>query len=261
MSSPWADTHVHLLAGLDDGPAHLDEAVAMVRALLSEGVRHASGLAHQNPDYPQNTAAHLRQACENLEARLREEQLAFSVYPTGEVMLSPTTYEEYQQGRLLTLGDRRKLLLVEMPHGLFMDVLPLQAQLAREGVRLVIAHTERYPELLYDLSLGERWFAAGCLFQFSSGEFAQPYDAQLARALRTWAERGLVHMLGTDAHNLTRRPPIYRQGVANLSRWVGPAAAERMASHWGIAALQGLPIHPPRLKPRPKSFWARWLAR
>jgi protein-tyrosine phosphatase len=49
--SPLADTHVHLLAGLDDGPRDPAEAAAMCRALAAEGVRYASALAHQNESW------------------------------------------------------------------------------------------------------------------------------------------------------------------------------------------------------------------
>ena len=49
---PLADTHVHLFAGRDDGPESADEAAAMAKMLVAEGVRFAAALAHQNPGYP-----------------------------------------------------------------------------------------------------------------------------------------------------------------------------------------------------------------
>jgi len=258
---PFADTHIHLLAGQDDGPKTMDDAVTMCRMAVAEGVQHAAALAHQNPDYPNNNAAALREAAARLEAELLRQDIPLSVYPTGEIMLSPDTYAEYQAGKLLSMGDRKKLLLVEMPHAMFMDVLPLASQFRADGIRLVIAHTERYPELLHDLPLAERWFASGILFQISSGELAAPNSPTDAKALKAWAQRGLIHMLGSDAHNLTRRVPNMREGVATLARFVGPAGADRIAGIWGIAALQGSPLNPPRFKPKPKPFWAKWLAR
>ena len=58
--TPLADTHVHLLAGLDDGPPTADVALAMCRMLVAEGARHATALAHQNHGYPHNSADRLR---------------------------------------------------------------------------------------------------------------------------------------------------------------------------------------------------------
>src|SRR5207253_10125208 len=57
---PLADTHVHLLAGLDDGPPTEDVAVAMCRMLVAEGARHATALAHQNPNWPDSSPQRLR---------------------------------------------------------------------------------------------------------------------------------------------------------------------------------------------------------
>src|SRR5262245_20386711 len=111
---PLADTHVHLLAGLDDGPPTRDVALAMCRMLVAERVRHATALAHQNRDYPENTADQLRAAATSLAADLAAKKLPLTVYPTGEVMLSPTLLEDWQAGRLLSVGDRKQWLLVEM---------------------------------------------------------------------------------------------------------------------------------------------------
>ena len=126
---PFADTHVHLLAGLDDGPPTADVALAMCRMLVAEGARHATALAHQNDAYPDNTADRLRGSAAALAAALAEHAIPLAVYPTGEVMLSPTTLEEWHAGTLLSIGDHWQWLLVEMPHSGFVDVLPLAAAL------------------------------------------------------------------------------------------------------------------------------------
>ena len=126
----------------------------MCRMLVAEGVRHATALAHQNDDYPENRADQLRSAAAELSPReLASRQIPLSVYPTGEVMLSPTIVEDWHAGQLLSVGNRAQWLLVEMPHGMFVDVLPFAERLRAAGVRIIIAHAERYPELLDDPAL------------------------------------------------------------------------------------------------------------
>src|SRR5687767_11014285 len=110
--TPLADTHVHLLAGLDDGPPTADVALAMCRVLVTEGARHATALAHQNHDYPANTADALRASAAALSATLAEKKVPLSVHPTGEVMLSSATLDEWRAGTLLSVGDHRQWLLV-----------------------------------------------------------------------------------------------------------------------------------------------------
>ena len=254
---PAADTHVHLLAGRDDGPRSADEAAAMCRMLVAEGVRHATALAHQNPDFPANTAPALRSAAEQLGALLAEQRIPLSVYPTGEVMLSPHTAADWRAGRLLGIGGHAKYLLVEMPHELFLDVRPLAADLRPTGVRLVIAHAERYPELLHDFTLTAKHVAAGCLIQVTAEALADAPTAAAEKALKEWAKRGVIHVLGSDGHNLDRRPPRMRAGVQTLARWAGPAAADRVAGIWGPALLQGGPVNPPAPLAPPRSWFGR----
>ncbi|MCS7022479.1 MAG: protein tyrosine phosphatase [Gemmataceae bacterium] len=251
---PFADTHVHLLPGRDDGPLTVDEALAMCRLLVAEGVRHAAALAHQNPSYPTNDAAALRTAVADLQPLLAARQIPLQLYPSGEIMLGPDFIDQWKAGRWLTLGDAGHALLVEMPHGQFLDLLPLADYFRPLGIRLVVAHAERYPELLFDPGLAQRWIAAGCLLQVSTSALAEPWDHTTEQALKDWAVGGFIHLLGSDGHGIDRRRPLFRQGYQQLVRWVGRAAAERIAVLWGGAILQGLPIHVPLPRP-PRRTW------
>jgi protein-tyrosine phosphatase len=255
--TPLADTHVHLLAGHDDGPQTPDEAVAMCRMLVAEGARHATALAHQNPQYPDNSADRLRVAAADLAADLAARQIPLSVYPTGEVMVTPSTVEDWKAGRLLSVGDRGRWLLVEMPHGLFVDLLPVAAALRPAGVRVIVAHAERYPELLNDPALAAKWIEAGCLIQVTARALADPWEPGVEEALKQWVTGGFVHLVGSDGHGIDRRRPELAAGFARLAHWAGRAAAERIAGLWGVAVLQGLPVNVPPPRPPSRSWFTR----
>jgi protein-tyrosine phosphatase len=249
---PLADTHVHLLAGLDDGPETEDVALAMCRMLVSEGAGHATALAHQHDGYPDNTPERMRASAALLAARLAEQRVPLTLYPTAEIMLSPTVVADWQAGKLLSVADRRQWLLVEMPHGLFVDVLPIVAALGPTGPRLIIAHAERYPELLHDHALTAKWIAAGCLIQVTARVISEPWTEEMGRGLRAWLRGGFVHLLGSDGHGIDHRLPLLADGFRALVKLIGRAAAERIGCHWGIAVLQGLPLNisPPRAPTR-----------
>lgn len=255
--TPLADTHVHLLAGLDDGPQTSDAALAMCRMLVNEGVRHATALAHQNPAYPENTADRLRAAASRLSAELRAGGIPLTVHPTAEVMLEPTTLDDWEAGKLLSVGDHKQWLLVEMPHGVCLNVIPIAEAFRPLGLRLIIAHAERYPELLFDPGLTAEWIAAGCLIQVTAGALAEPRHPRIEAALRHWVTGGYVHVLGSDGHGIDWRPPAFARGFERLVEWVGRGAAERIASAWGSAVLQGLPVNAPPPRPPARGWFAR----
>jgi len=251
---PLVDTHCHLLAGLDDGPRTADEVLEMCSVMLAEGVQLSTALAHQNDHYPANTPDHLRAAARRLAEALRAADLPLTVFPSAEVMVHPGVEGSWERGELLSYGDHRQFLLLEMPHGCFVDLGPIAVRLRQAGVRVVVAHAERYPELLHTAGLAEQWIEAGCLIQASSAGITAPRSRADARAVKTWLQRGIVHVVGSDGHSPRRRPPrlaaAYRQAVS----WAGAAAADRIFSTAGMALLHGWPLRVP--PPRP----AHWLA-
>jgi protein-tyrosine phosphatase len=144
-----------------------------------------------------------------------------------------------------------------MPHGMFVDVLPFVERFRPLGIRIIVAHAERYAELLDDPALAARWIEAGCLIQVTAQALAEPWDQELERGLRRWVAGGFVHLLGSDGHGLDRRRPSLAAGFEQLVRWAGRPAAERIASHWGIAVLQGLPLNVPLPLPPARSWFTR----
>lgn len=255
---PLTDTHVHLLAGRDDGPRSLEEALDLCRMLVADGVRIATAVAHQNALFPENTPEAITEATEQLTAALIRQQIPLTVVPTGEVMLGLETATLWRARKLQSIGGHGRHLLVEMPHTVFLDVRPLITAIADDPVRLVIAHAERYPELLHDTGLVEEFIAAGCLIQVTTTALAEPESAREERTLRDWARRGIIHLLGTDGHRIGEREPHYQAGYDRLVKWIGRAPAERIASVWGSAVLGGSAIEPPAPRARSRSWLAGW---
>jgi protein-tyrosine phosphatase len=200
----------------------------------------------------------MQAAAAELAAALVERGIPLSVYPTGEIMLSERLVPDWAAGRWQSVGGHRQWLLIEMPHGVFIDLLPFAVAFRPQGVRVIVAHAERYPELLHDPALAERWLAAGCLIQVTAQALAEPQTGMDENALRLWAENGFLHLLGSDGHSVDRRPPHLAEGYKRLLKWVGRPAAERIGSHWGISILQGLPIKVPRPAKPKKSWFGRW---
>ena len=67
------DVHCHCLPGLDDGPATLDEALALCRALVDDGVTTALATPHQLGCYDGLVdPATIRQAVDDLNANLAD---------------------------------------------------------------------------------------------------------------------------------------------------------------------------------------------
>src|SRR5262249_45421579 len=152
---------------------------------------------HQNETYPDVTPERIRESAKRLAELVREAGVELSTFPTAEVMAHLDLEESWDAGKLLTVADRGKYLLLEMPHRLCCELRPTVEALGRRGVRVVLAHPERHPEWLHEPGSIEGMIRAGCLVQVSSGSITDPPGAADRRALKDWFRRGCVHLLGS----------------------------------------------------------------
>ncbi|MFL5328015.1 MAG: tyrosine-protein phosphatase [Gemmataceae bacterium] len=255
---PLVDIHVHLLAGLDDGPKTPEDALSMCRMMAGEGIGHTVACAHQNDDYPNNTPDVIRSATAKLAEGVKSLDLPVTVYPCAEVMVSPELLDRLKSGELMTVADNRKYILLEMPHGLCVELQWMVEELVQRGVRPILGHAERSEELLHDPGKIEALISAGCLVQVSSKSITHPATREDAAAIKSWFRRRIVHVLGSDGHSLRRRPPVMADAFRQVQKWVGDAEATRVGSENGLAILAGKRITVPAPEPANRK-WFSWL--
>jgi protein-tyrosine phosphatase len=253
-----SDLHVHLLAGLDDGPRTWSDAIEMCRQLVSEGCAHSVALAHQSERWPL-TPEQIRGAAAALAERLEAEGVPLRVVPSAEIMAVPELALSWSAGRYLSVADRGKYLLVEMPNQVFVDLRRVVSDLACVGMRVILAHPERHQEFLHDAGRIEELIELGCLVQTSSASVTDPRCSADGKAIRDWFKRGCVHLLGSDGHSPRSRRPQLAAAADRIRRWVGTAEAERICATNGQKILDGGVIH--ALPPAPKRSWWALLGR
>lgn len=254
---PLVDIHVHLLAGMDDGPKTADDALSMCKMMVEQGIRYAAAGAHQNNVYPDNSPEKIRAATDKLAEQLKFNEVSLEVRPCAEVMVGIDTLDRLNRGELMTVGDTGRYLLIEMPHNLCVELKWLVQELDDRNIQPILGHAERSPEVLHDAGRAEALIQAGCLLQVSSKSITDPPSRQDGIAIRNWFKRRMVHVLGSDGHSPRRRPPVMAAAYRQIVKWVGKAEADRIASANGIAVLHGRPIQVPQPLPASNS-WLSW---
>lgn len=251
---PLVDTHCHLLAGLDDGPRTVDEALAMCRLAWDEGIRVIAATAHLNERNPEVTPSRIRAAATEIGRLAHEAGIPLTVYPSAEVMIRPGLEKMWVRGELLGLAGGNRYLLVELPAGQFFELRELVTGLSELGVHPILAHPERHPDLLHEPAQMERLIRLGCLVQVSADSIAEPLERRDWRMLKRWVQGGLVHLVGTDAHSPARRPPRMANAHHQVAMWAGNDAADRLCSLNGLMVVEGLPLK----IPEPRIARRRW---
>ena len=104
------DLHCHVLAGIDDGPATIEESVALARAAAAQGTGTLVATPHVSARY-RNEATTIALLVEELNVRLAAEDVALEVLPGAEIAITSVIEIEPSQLERLGLGDGRWLLM------------------------------------------------------------------------------------------------------------------------------------------------------
>ena len=201
------DFHTHSLPCTDDGSKSVEESVAMVRTLAVNGTDCIVLTPHfyARLDNPERFLRRRDQAVARLSEALSTET-NFAV-----PRLVPGAEIEYFEGvaslgehQLFRLGNSRCLLL-EMPFGQWTsrvvnDVLQLNS---RSDCRVILAHVERYL-LDQPKEVVRTLLENGVLMQSNASFF---YTKRTTHKALTMLKQGSIHLLGSDCHNTTTRPP------------------------------------------------------
>lgn len=241
------DLHCHILDAIDDGARDADDSVAMARQAEEDGIAAVCATPHIRHDHDVRIEE-LAERVRGLNARLERELVAVKVLQGGEV--AETAVEALSEEELarVSLGDGRWILLEPAPGPLDDSLLRRVAHLADRGHRTIIAHPERH----LSADMFERMaalVAAGALIQATADFFLRE---QMAAGMLAMAARGLVHILGSDAHTIHGGRPVRLSPALERLREVEILAPhiEWIAEAAPHAIVKGDPLEVP-FEPQP----------
>jgi len=260
------DLHCHLLPGIDDGARDLAMALEMARMASLDGTTHLACTPHIYPGLFDNTAAGISSGVAALRRHLQDAGIALELAVGADIQMVPELPQGLRAGTHPTINGSRYLLF-EPPHHLapayFAESL---YQVRMAGYVPIITHPERlgwidehYPDFVQAVEQGA-WL------QITAGALT----GRFGKGPRYWSERlldeGLVHLIASDGHNLSSRPPLLTEGRDAAIPRVGEAEATRLVSErpravWNNLDPQSLTPPPGRQDRRRRSSGKGWFGR
>ncbi len=226
----YTDLHCHMLPGIDDGARDLDQALAMARLAVADGIRTVVTTPHHLNGVYVNRAAEVLEQVAAFREALLAEGIGLKVLPGAELHLVPELPRELAEGHALTVAQRGKAALVELPvHTVPMGAEHILEQILCQGITPIIAHPERNSQLRQDPDILAEWVAMGCLGQITAQSCTGQFGPPVRESARIMVQRGLVHIVASDAHRDRRRIPQLSEGQAQIAEWTNADTARLLA--------------------------------
>jgi len=215
------DLHLHILPGVDDGAASAQDALQMAAALLEAGVHTAVATPHFNDrtyDLLPNSESVARRV-HDLSSLFAQQEKGLALMPGAECYLTSELPDRVKAHLAPTLGGGR-YLLVELPLAPAIRYADrIVSDLHRQGVTVLLAHAERYPFVQQSLNNLEPLLSCGIGVQVSWRSLRLDAPAGQRRTAESLIERGIAHVLATDAHRVA-----HIQDMVSLRLRVGELA-------------------------------------
>ncbi len=216
------DFHTHVLPKMDDGSSGTEESLDMLRVAAAQGIAAVVATPHyyakrEAPEkFLERRQASYRRLREVIEAQGAAEPLP-ELYLGAEVKMFSGIGSLELLSELTVNGT--DYILLEMPfepwsENMFHELNQVRAR----GLRPIIAHIERYESLQKRTDNIERLMDSDVLIQANAEFFLQRFGS--GRAFRMLAgER--IHLLGSDSHNMTSRPPNLGEAMGKIEKKLG----------------------------------------
>jgi len=243
------DLHAHILPAVDDGSADIEESLAMVRMGWEEGIRTICATPHLLEAPNRELIDLFASSFQDLKERVLADGPPVNLVLGSEVYFQPEIERVLAFPRL-TLNGTGKYLLMEFPmQGIPPGAEKIVFNLIMGGIIPIVAHPERNFSVLRNEAALEPIVHTGALIQMNAGSLEGQFGKQVKKTALSLLKKGLVHLIGSDAHNAADRPVSLRRAVESAAQAVGQEEAQLLVTANPERVLAGEPLLINRLLP------------
>lgn len=228
------ETHCHILPGIDDGSPDVETSLKMIEKLKNQGAEAIILTPHYYSDSI------------SLDDFLAKRDNAFNeltnALPHGSPKLIPAA-EVYISKYLFNYESLDRIVIGNSGYALIEH--PFDCDFSQKyydrlmnlifdfGIKPILAHIERYQALMDNQELLDEYIKSGCLVQVNISSFVYAHR-NTRKKLFKYLDSGRVHIIGSDCHNLSGRPPEFTQGVKEIIKRSGKEAIDILEKNANI---------------------------
>ena len=221
------DVHSHILPGIDDGCATLEQSLTCARMLVEAGYSHSFCTPHFWPNLPHVKPANIIRWTGELQAHLDSQGIDLKLMPGAELNLRPQLLDAPKE-EIPTYGMRGRYCIFDI----WADRVPPFFQpcvryLRALGFTVILAHPERMNALQHDPSAIDRMQEMGLLLQGNFQCLSDPEGMMTRTLVERWLKEGRYFLLGTDTHHPLSLP-CRVDGLRRAIELVGREAVDKL---------------------------------
>ena len=230
--------HCHILPGVDDGSKDPETTKKMLEMAAGEGIEAIVATPHFEAGMKPDFLARRREALKLTRSLAAQLDKPIKIYYGNELFYGDSTVSALESGKAATINGT-EYVLVEFPvYSDFTYIEKAARNIQYAGFKPVIAHIERYEGLKKSYQV-EELVAQGMLMQVNTSTLTGDMGWGIKHYVLKLMKAGLVHLLGTDAHSVSRRRPEMREALRIVDKKIGKEYRELITEIYPRRVLKG----------------------
>jgi protein-tyrosine phosphatase len=222
------DLHSHILPNIDDGAKNMEMSLAMLRIAAENGTKGIAATPHVIEGEWLPAWDNILTECAMLQKAADDAGLDLEIFPGAEVAIYRDILDLLNGPGAYCINNGR-YLLVELPA----THIPSFTEdfffiLQARGITPILAHPERHPELARKPEMLAEWISKGILSQMNSTSLTGLMGERVMATAELLLTNNMVHVIGSDAHNIRHRNTNLTAAVDKIIRLIGPEQAQQL---------------------------------
>jgi len=194
------DIHNHILPGLDDGSAHIDISEYYIERLIEAHVESVVFTPHFKKGFYENTKEKILISYNNVNDLIKKKGYAIETFCAAEVYLVGSQAVADIQENAFMINGSRYILVENSMNGFTFDFYENLYKLVKLGFKPILAHPERYLEIIKRPELAEDLMHRDIYLQINTGSLLGVMGKEIKNVAWELLDRGCAHFLGSDCH-------------------------------------------------------------
>lgn len=224
----FIDFHTHVLPGIDDGSASLEESIELLRMEREQGIDHVVATPHFYAQH--DSPERFLERRERAKEKLLEEMEKHPDMPKLSIGAEVYFFRGISDSELLPklTIDNKRFILIEMPMSEWTDSMysEIEAIYTQRGITPIMAHMDRYIAPFHTHKIPEKLAELPVLVQVNASFFLK--GGLTSRLAFRLLKEDKIQLIGSDCHNLTTRAPRIGDAFDAIRKKLGEETAFRI---------------------------------
>ncbi|SHK56813.1 tyrosine-protein phosphatase [Tepidibacter formicigenes] len=222
------DIHCHIVHNIDDGAKSLEESIEMAKIAHKDGIKKIINTSHYHLDSDFITGKELEKRILEFNNILKENGIDLEVLIGNELYYSRDLMNKIDELDFYSLNKSKYILIEFPPNNIPENMEDIIYEFKIRNYTPIIAHIERYYQVLKNPNLAYEYINSGALIQLNASSVTGKYGKEVKDICNTLLTYDMVHFIATDAHSSNRRRPILKDCYNYVENILGKEKADNI---------------------------------